>query len=55
MASTGRYTARTIGSEPNRREAPKEEDPKTEAVRERLRGNPYGRKYPLGTEYGPGA
>lgn len=45
MKSTGRFTSRTINSEPTRRESPKEEDPQTEAVRETLRGNPFGRKY----------
>jgi hypothetical protein len=49
--STGRYTQRTIGSEPTRRESPKEVDPKTESMRETLRGNPFGKKY-HGKEYG---
>jgi hypothetical protein len=47
--SKGRYTDRTIGSEPVKREPVKKEDPKTEAVRETLKGNPYGKKY------GPGS
>lgn len=52
MTSSGRYTKRTINSEPTRRESPKREDPKTEAVRETLRGHPYGKQYPPGTKYG---
>jgi len=51
MANGGRYTNRSIGSKPTRRESPKEEDPKTEAVRETLRGNPFGKKY-NGKTYG---
>lgn len=51
MAKQGRLTERTIGSEPNRRESPKEQDPKTEAVREALRGNPFAKKY-HGKTYG---
>lgn len=50
-ASSGRYTKRTLGSEPTRRESPKDPDPKTEAVRETLRGNPFGKKY-HGKTYG---
>lgn len=52
MAKSGRYTERSIGSQPKREEAPKEEDPKTEAVRAVLRGNnPFAKKYPPGTKY----
>lgn len=51
MPPSGRYTNRTIGSEPTRQESPKKEDPKTEAVREALKGHPFAKKY-HGKEYG---
>lgn len=41
----------TIGSKPPRRPEPEETDPKTEALRETLRGNPFGKKY-HGKTYG---
>jgi hypothetical protein len=42
---------RIIGSQPKREKPIKKEDPKTEAVRQTLRGNPFGKQY-HGKEYG---
>jgi hypothetical protein len=50
-ASSGRYTKRTIGSQPTRKDSPKETDPETEAMRETLKGNPFRKKY-HGKEFG---
>ena len=46
MTSTGRYTQRTVGSKPPvKSDIPTDSDPKTEAVRETLRGNPFAKMY----------
>lgn len=43
--STGKYTPRTIGSQPKREEAPKDTDPETERVRQGAKGNPFAKHY----------
>lgn len=45
MASTGRYTERTIGGQPKREETPKETDAETERIRLAAKGHPYAKKY----------
>jgi hypothetical protein len=49
--TSGKYTPRTIGSKPTRRDMPPKADPKTEGVRETLKGNPFAKKY-AGKEFG---